>query len=131
MKINAGLFVMLYPSIAQEYGVDQELEISLNVKNPHFVFGEDSNDLSFSAEIDVGLKLLGSMNYLIYDEVQFKCAGDFAIDNEVIVGNLKSMEWLKGGYDQTREMPVFHDDDIQINAQNYQVFWNFLDNYTD
>ena len=115
MKINAGLFVMLYPSIAARYGAEQELEVQLNMKKPRVKFGMDDSDITLYTDIEIGLKLKGSMNYLIYDEIQFKMNGDFSIDQETIIGNVKNLKFLKGGYDQSRDMPVFHDDDIEIN----------------
>ena len=115
MKVNAGLFVMLYPSIAARYGAEQELEVQLNMKKPRVKFGMDDSDITLYTDIEIGLKLKGSMNYLIYDEIQFKMNGDFSIDQETIIGNVKNLKFLRGGYDQSRDMPVFHDDDIEIN----------------
>ena len=130
LKINAALFQNIYPSIANQYGADQELEVQLKFKKPHVKFGEDDNDITFYTDIDVGLKLLGSMNYLIYDEVTFKMAGDFNIDEEVIRGNLNSLEFLMGGYDQTRSLPVFHED-VDINEESYEKFWKFIHHYSE
>ena len=130
LKINAALFQNIYPSIANQYGADQELEVQLKFKKPHVKFGEDDNDITFYTDIDVGLKLLGSMNYLIYDEVTFKMAGNFNIDEEVIRGNLNSLEFLMGGYDQTRSLPVFHED-VDINEESYEKFWKFIHHYCE
>ena len=130
LKINAALFQNIYPSIANQYGADQELEVQLKFKKPHVKFGEDDNDITFYTDIDVGLKLLGSMNYLIYDEVTFKMAGNFNIDEEVIRGNLNSLEFLMGGYDQTRSLPVFHED-VDINEESYEKFWKFIHHYSE
>lgn len=70
------------------------------------------------------------MNYLIYDEVTFKMTGDFNIDEEVIRGNLNSLEFLMAGYDKTRELPVFHDD-IELDEESYAKFWLFLEHYSE
>ena len=69
------------------------------------------------------------MNYLIYDEVKLQITGDFSIDNEVISGTLKSFEFQRGGFDQTRDMPIFHED-VDINEESYRRFWDFLDHYS-
>ena len=78
----------------------------------------------------MGLKKEGSMNYLIYDEIQFMATGDFSVDNEVVTGALKTLKFDMGGFDKRRDMPVFHDD-IEIDEGNYRRFWEFLDHYCE
>ena len=35
-----------------------------------------------------------------------------------------------GGFDQRRDLPVFHED-IDIDENNYALFWEFLGHYCD
>ena len=70
------------------------------------------------------------MNYLIYDEVKLQISGDFEINNEVITGTLKTFEFQLGGFDQRRDLPVFHED-IDIDENNYALFWEFLGHYCE
>lgn len=66
--INAALVSEAYPEIAQVYGPDQELQIEVQITNPRFKFGPSSgDDMNFECTLSFGIKLLGSMNFLVYD----------------------------------------------------------------
>lgn len=85
-KINANLLSGAYPIIAQLYGKDQELEIEFKFKKPTVKFGIPDCDVGFTVEFDMGVKLAGDMNFLLYDELALSFEGDFVFEEEVLFG---------------------------------------------
>lgn len=129
VKINAELLEEAYPAIRERYGRYQELEFEIEFKNPRVAFGTTDSNVAFTSSILFGIKIAGSMNYLIYDELDFATEFDFSIEQETLFGAVKKMTWSKSGDDVTRSLPVFND--IGLTKAEYQQYWDWLEEKSD
>lgn len=79
-----------FPQIADIYGLDQELDIEIDVWRASFTFGPDSgNNCRLRLGIKFGIKKHGDLNYIIYDEVEYTTEFDLEIRAEVIYAKFK------------------------------------------
>ena len=130
IRLNAEFFQDAYPAIRERYGRYQELEMELDFKNPRFQFGmTEGSNVAFSTTVAVGYKVLGSRNYLVYDEMDFYTEFDFSIDQETLFGSIKEMRWTKAGEDPNRQKPVW--DDMDLSVAEYKQFWTWLEESSD
>jgi hypothetical protein len=79
-----------FPQIADIYGLDQELDIEIDLWRASFTFGPDSgNNCRLRLGIKFGIKKHGDLNYIIYDEVEYTTEFDLEIRAEVIYAKFK------------------------------------------
>lgn len=68
--ITMSLFSNAYPTLVTKYGANQELDLEIKIENPRVVFGPSSGEnVRFYCDVKFGIKKLGSMNYLLYDQL--------------------------------------------------------------
>lgn len=105
--------------------MDQELDITVQVKQPRLEFAPESgNDVRFQYNVAVGIKKFGDMNFLIHDEMVVETEFDLEISQEVLLMNFKELQVSPAGMDgMTRQKPQF--DSIGITSQEYAEFWNY------
>lgn len=58
-------------------------------------------------QYNIGIKKKDDMNYIIYDEIDLEVELDFRIQNEAVVGFVKSFTQSKGGKNRERDLPVY------------------------
>ena len=69
-----------------------------------------------------GVKLKGQHEYILFDEFDVSTEADIEIEQEVLVGNVWSMNIEKSLQSDTdRKVPIF--DTLEITADNYLNFW--------
>lgn len=114
-----------YPKIAEQYGMDQELDLEVKVRYPRVEFAPESgSNIAFQMEILYGIKKHNEMNYIVYDEMLFKSEFDMEISEERLILNFKSIDLQPWGADHdTRTGPVFSD--IELTAEEYEDFWDY------
>lgn len=104
--ITAQTVANAYPQIAEIYGVNQELDIELNIWYATMQFAPDTgNNSRLKFDIKLGIKRHGELNYIIYDEVELITEVDMKIKAEVIYATFK--ETTLAPTPNTRDVPVF------------------------
>jgi len=73
--------------------------------------------------MDVGIKLAGDMNFLIYDEVVVNSALDFSIENEIVYAEVHHVDVVKAGVPADRKLPIY--DNMDLSEDLYEQFWNW------
>lgn len=69
-----------------------------------------------------GIKLGGNHNYVLYDEFDVTFEADFAIDEEVLVGNIHSLLVTMAEHsDKSRRGPIY--DTLGTTYDEYKEFW--------
>lgn len=123
-QINAGRFANAYPSIINKYGADEELDMELSLHRPRVIFGpETGENVHFQTTIKFGLKELGSMNYIVYDEIMLETTFNFEISEETILANFMTMNVSRAGQPENRTKPIYSEDDFS--EGDYDEFWSF------
>ena len=109
--ITARSVANAFPQIADIYGLDQELDIEIDVWRASFTFGPDSgNNCRLRLGIKFGIKKHGDLNYIIYDEVEYTTEFDLEIRAEVVYATFK--ETTLQPTPVTRTTPMFTTLDI-------------------
>jgi len=80
VPINAGMFKHAYPVLAEKFGEDYPLELEFELRQPRVTFGTTERDMFFTTTVKVGLKPVGDLNYILYDELDIYIEGDMSID---------------------------------------------------
>ena len=130
VPINAGLLKHAYPILAEKYGEDQPLNLEVELRMPRVTFGTTESDMIFTTTLKIGLKLAGDANYILYDEIDVFTEGDMSIDQEVLIGNVKTNTATRAQLsDTTRTTPIY--DTLDITEEQYTAFWEYVDGATD
>ena len=98
VPINAALFRRSYPQMAEQFGDDQELLVELEFRRPRVTFGVGDNDMFFESTIRLGVKKVGELSYVLYDELDLYMEGDISIEQEVFIGNIETLRVSKAGH---------------------------------
>lgn len=81
VPINAALLKRAYPMIAAKFGDDQELQLEVEFRMPKVQFGlSNERNMSFESTMRLGVKKAGSVNYILYDEIDIYAEGDLSIE---------------------------------------------------
>ena len=80
VPINAGLLKNAYPVLSEKYGEEQPLNLEVELRMPRVSFGTTESDMIFTTTLKIGVKLVGDLNYIIYDEIDIYMEGDMSID---------------------------------------------------
>jgi hypothetical protein len=68
--------------------------MELEFVRPRFEFGPSSGEnVAFKTEIKFGLKELGSMNYIVYDEIMLDTTFNLEISQEIVLANFMTMKF--------------------------------------
>ena len=126
VPINADLLKHAYPILSETYGLDQELELEVELRMPRVTFGTTERDMFFTTTLKMGVKLAGDLNYIIYDEIDVYMEGDMSVDQEVLIGNVQSLTATKAKLSDTaRTKPIY--DTLDITEEQYAAFWTYVE----
>lgn len=124
VKINAEYLSAAYPWIGEKYGYDQELDIEIKVIKPRIGFGPDSgNNVYAKADIKLGVKLQGEMNFIMFDHFFFETEFDFDLQDEIAYAEFFYMTLAKGGDPRERDTPIYNPEGSS--PEDYAEFWSY------
>jgi len=91
----------------------------IKVKEPRVHFKQnDESDILFRVHYDYGVKKKDDLNFIFYDEVDLEIMFDMKIEDEQILGEVKSLQLSKQG-DQSRRMPIYVNPDLGMQETEY------------
>lgn len=126
VAVDTDRFAEAFPSIVEKHGLGKELDFEVSLKRPRVTFGPQSGEnCAFTCEIRFGLKELGSMNYIVYDQLQLDTKFNLEISEETLLANFMSFDITKAGTPHDRVTPIYSDDNFT--EQEYAEFWDYLD----
>lgn len=64
--------------------------------------------MTFEVTMKLGIRLLGNLNYLIYDEFDIKASLDMEIQEEVLIGAMETLSVSRAKLSDTgRSQPIY------------------------
>lgn len=128
--VTSERFSNAFPSLVEKYGPDQELDFELKMVRPRVIFGPESGEnVKFSVELRYGIKELGSMNYIIYDQMLLETTFNLEISEEIVLAEFMTMQVSQAGEPRNRNKPIYSDEDFT--EDEYDEFWAYANLKTE
>ena len=101
----------------------QELSIEIQMQQPRIRFSPNANsDVGFTCQFTLGIRKVGDMNYLVYDQINFDTEFNMEINSEILFANFKKMS--VSAWPPTNTVPTYNG--LNMTEQQYKEFWIYL-----
>ena len=90
---------------------------------PRIRFRPNANiDVGFTSQFSVGIRKVGDMNYLVYDQINFSTEFNMEINSEVLYANFNSMSM--SAWPPTNTVPTYNG--LNMTEKQYGDFWVYV-----